>query len=137
MRLIAAVSAVAFILAGCAGAGGPGGSGPGSPPAPKATQGPASPPPQATDALSGTLGGDAGLEGGCAWLDTPQGRYEVLWPSGYRVEQEPLRLIGPDGRVVAEAGDPLTVEGVAAQDVASFCQVGQLWEATAVRPDSG
>ncbi|MDP8970437.1 MAG: hypothetical protein M3N52_08100 [Actinomycetota bacterium] len=136
MRLIAAASALALVLAGCAGAGGSGGSGPESRPAPRATQGLARSP-QAPEALSGTLGGDAGLEGGCAWLDTPHGRYEVLWPSGYRIDQQPLRLIGPDGRVVAEAGDPLTVEGVAAQDMASFCQVGQLWEATAVRPDSG
>lgn len=83
-------------------------------------------------AITGTLGGDESLEGGCAWLDTADGRYQVLWPDGYTVEFGPVRLLGPEGEVVADAGQTLTVEGEPAEDMMSVCQVGELWQATAV-----
>lgn len=83
--------------------------------------------------LVGTLGGSAELEGGCAWLEASEGRFEVIYPEGYRVEFEPLRLIGPDGETVAEEGDELTVAGAPAGDVMSICQVGAIFEATEVR----
>ncbi len=82
--------------------------------------------------LTGVLGGDAQLEGGCAWIEPTGGpdadlgdRVEPLWPDGHRVEFEPdLRLLGPDGEVVAEEGDELVLEGAAAEDMATACQVG-------------
>jgi len=84
--------------------------------------------------LTGVLGGDEALEGGCAWIDGPDGRYEVQYPEGYTVEYGPVRLLGPDGEVVAEAGDTLTVTGALAEGMMSICQVGQLWTAESVTP---
>lgn len=81
--------------------------------------------------VTGTLGGDPALEGGCAWLDTPQGRYQVIYPEGYEVTFEPLRLEGPDGIVAAE-GDSLTVHGEESDALVSVCQVGTLFTATHV-----
>jgi hypothetical protein len=82
--------------------------------------------------LEGTLGGDAALEGGCAWLDAPDGRYEVLWPDGYAVQFDPVRLVGPDGETVAGEGDVVRVRGEVAEDVMSICMVGTIFEATEV-----
>lgn len=82
-------------------------------------------------ALVGTLGGDSALEGGCVWLDTDAGRVEVVWPDGYTASAEPLELRGPDGEVVAAAGDDVRIEGRRADDRVSVCQVGAIWEATA------
>lgn len=89
---------------------------------------------QAADAatLTGTLSGDPDLEGGCAWLATGDGSVEVVWPDGYEVTFDPLRLRGPGGEVVAEGGDEVTVRGEFAEDRISVCQVGQLFEAAAV-----
>ena len=82
--------------------------------------------------LIGVLGGDAELEGGCAWIEPTGGpdadlgdRVEPLWPEGHRVEFEPdLRLLGPDGEVVAERGDEVVLVGAPAEDMATACQVG-------------
>lgn len=82
--------------------------------------------------LTGTLGGDDALEGGCAWIDGPDGRYEVLYPEGYTVEFGPVRIVGPDGEVVAEQGDTVTVAGAPAEGMMSICQVGQMWQAESV-----
>jgi hypothetical protein len=87
-------------------------------------------------ALAGRLGGDAQLEGGCAWLDEVGGgrrtgqpsRYEPLWPEGYHVTFDPVRLWGPDGEVVAEEGDVVRVQGRVRTDVATICQVGTPYE---------
>lgn len=85
--------------------------------------------------LVGTLGGDAQLEGGCAWLDTEaEGRVEPHWPEGYRVAFDPVRLLGPDGEVVAEAGDTVRVSGAIAGDVMTVCQIGPVFEVTEVHP---
>lgn len=85
--------------------------------------------------ITGTLGGDAQLEGGCAWLDAGDGtRYEVLYPDGYRIQFDPVQLVDPDGEVVASEGDTLTVRGEARKDMASICQVGELFEAREVAP---
>jgi len=84
--------------------------------------------------LSGVLGGDGELEGGCAWLDASRGRYEVLWPPGYTVAYEPVRLIGPDGTVVARDGEQVTVRGREAPEAVTLCQVGPVWDADAVLP---
>lgn len=82
--------------------------------------------------LIGVLGGDAQLEGGCAWIEPTGGpdadlgdRVLPLWPDGHRVEFEPdLRVLGPDGEVVAERGDELVLEGAPAEAMATSCQVG-------------
>lgn len=81
--------------------------------------------------LSGRLGGDAQLEGGCVWLDTPGpeapggiSRHEPLWPEGYYVTFDPVRLWDPGDRLVAEEGDEVTVAGRERKDIATICQVG-------------
>lgn len=88
---------------------------------------------RATQQLTGTLGGDQQLEGGCAWLETRDGaRYEVFWPEGYQLEWSPLQLVGPDGEVVAGEGEQITVAGRTSTDMASICMVGTIFEATEV-----
>lgn len=82
--------------------------------------------------LEGTLGGDPELEGGCAWLDTDDGRYEVLYPQGYELGLDPVRLTAPDGDTVAEEGDTVRVRGQVTDDVVSVCQVGTIFRATEV-----
>lgn len=82
--------------------------------------------------VTGALAGDPDLEGGCAWLETGERKAEILWPAGYRVTFEPLQLRGPDGEVVAEDGEEVTVRGEFAEDRVSVCQVGDLFEASAV-----
>lgn len=91
-------------------------------------------PPDEATTLVGTFDGDAQLEGGCAWVETDEERFEVLWPQGYEVEFEPLRLLGPDGEVVAEQGDTLAVVGREATDMATICQVGVPYQADEVEP---
>ncbi len=91
--------------------------------------------PRPTEVLRGTLGGDAQLEGGCTWLDTESGeRVQVLYPEGYEVSADPVRLVGPDGAEVAVAGDPLEIDVAGRPDLLTICQVGPVVEASAVRP---
>lgn len=80
-------------------------------------------------ALEGTLGGDPLLEGGCVWLDTDEGRYEVAWPEGYEASADPIELRDPDGEVLAREGDALRVTGEVNREAFTICQVGPLWEA--------
>jgi hypothetical protein len=84
------------------------------------------------DTLTGTLGGDAQLEGGCAWIDDGDTRWEVLYPEGYTVTFDPLTLVGPDGPM-AEEGATVTVTGAEQSDMVTICQVGPVWQATDVR----
>ena len=96
---------------------------------PAATVAPATP---ADSVLTGTLGGDAQLEGGCAWIDDGESRWEVTYPEGYRVTFDPLTLEGPEG-TIAEEGATVTVTGAPQTDVVTICQVGPVWQATDVR----
>ena len=80
-------------------------------------------------ALTGALEGSAELEGGCAWLARPEGRYEVWWPEGHHVEHAPLRLVGPAGEVVATEGEQVSVRGVLVPEAATVCQVGSVFDA--------
>lgn len=45
----------------------------------------------------------------CAWLGTHF--RPTLWPRGYHVRLDPVQLLGPDGRVIAEAGEVLSTGG--------------------------
>ena len=84
------------------------------------------------DQLTGTLGADA-VEGGCAYLEVDDGtRYQVVYPSGWKVTLSPLELTDPAGEVVAETGDTITVRGGIADDMASICQIGPIFRATEV-----
>ena len=118
----------ALALAGCGGNGGEEAD-----PAPSATPpGSTEPAPAPGDAITGTLGGDAQLEGGCAWIDDGQTRWEVQYPQGYEVTFDPLTLTGPNGETARE-GDTLTIAGAEQTDAVSLCQVGPLWAATSVQ----
>lgn len=85
--------------------------------------------PDGEELLEGTLGGDPSLEGGCAWLDTGDGRFEVMYPRGYEVAFDPVRLVGPDGDTIAEEGETVHVRGRVAEDRMSICQVGAIFQA--------
>ena len=79
----------------------------------------------------GVLGSDA-IEGGCAYLQAPDGgKYEVLYPDGWELRMSPLELVAPDGTVVARAGDEVTVRGAEA-DMVSICQIGPIIRASEV-----
>ncbi|MFN2484682.1 MAG: hypothetical protein ABR509_07080 [Candidatus Limnocylindria bacterium] len=129
---------VVVLVSGCA-AGAPGGdsvteasaTGAESPDAGEATDGPGGGLERAD--IIGTLGGDPQLEGGCAWIDAEDGeRYEVVYPNGWHVDQDPLRLIDPDGEVAAQAGDRIGLVGAVDAAMASICQIGPIFVATEV-----
>lgn len=82
--------------------------------------------------LTGTLGGDAALEGGCTWLEFEGERVQVVYPDGYRATADPLELTGPDGTVIARGGDKVTVTGAPDPGMATFCQVGPVFTADMV-----
>jgi hypothetical protein len=82
-------------------------------------------------AITGTLSADD-VEGGCLVLTADDGeRYEMIWPDGWQVSSQ-LEVVNADGEVVAEGGDRITVRGEVADDMASICQIGQIFEATEV-----
>jgi hypothetical protein len=87
--------------------------------------------------LTGMLRANGELEGGCAWIETDGGQYDIDWPEGYTVDfaADPITLTGPDGETVATIGDQLTVEGAVNPDVMTICQVGPVFEATSVQVD--
>ena len=90
-------------------------------------------PPAEGDIVTGTLGGDPDLEGGCVWVDDGKTRWQVQWPAGYTVSTDPVAVTGPDGLEIAE-GDTVTVTGSEQTDVMTTCQIGPVWQATAVEP---
>lgn len=87
--------------------------------------------PEEGDTITGRLGGDAQLEGGCAWVDDGRTRWEVHYPPGYEITFDPVTLTGPEGQTAAE-GDEITVTGAEDSDVMTICQVGPVWRATSV-----
>ncbi len=136
-RVLLTVLAIVLIAA-CGGAGEPTADGR-SPTEDTSPTGDSSPtedasPTSSTEApFTGTLGGNAQLEGGCAWLETEsEGRVEPRWPDGYRVAFDPVRLLGPDGEVVAEEGEEIEVEGSIDRDLMTICQVGPVLRVTQV-----
>lgn len=49
------------------------------------------------------------VNGACAWLGPQQ--HATLWPAGYRVRFNPTELIGPNGDIIAKAGQQLQFGG--------------------------
>lgn len=98
----------------------------------------ASPPPTRSpipglgDTITGTLGADT-AEQGCTYLQAADGtRHEVQYPEGWDVQAAPLRLMNPDGEVVATGGETITVRGRLAREMRSICQLGPIFEAVEV-----
>ena len=88
--------------------------------------------PASGDELTGVLGSDS-IEGGCGYLQTPDGtRYQVIYPEGWDLQLGPLQLTSPAGEVVARGGDEVTVRGSLASDMASICQIGPIFQANEV-----
>jgi hypothetical protein len=83
------------------------------------------------DTITGKLGGDPQLEGGCAWVDDGKTRWQVQYPDDYQLTLEPLSLTGPGG-LDAREGDTITVTGSEQGDAMTTCQVGPVWIATSV-----
>lgn len=94
-----------------------------------------SPPPTIEQEVTGILSFD-GIEGGCAYLESDDGtRHQVTYPEGWELHRSPLQLVSPEGEVVAQAGDSVTVRGLPAPDMATTCQIGPVFRATeVVRP---
>lgn len=91
--------------------------------------GPSAPPAGLT--LRGVLSFDD-LEGGCAFLETPDGRrYEVVYPDGWTLDRRSGGLTGPDGRQLPP-GTTIEVAGRIASDRSSICQVGPIVVASGV-----
>lgn len=60
--------------------------------------------------LTGEFGGDAAA--GCTWLTDDLGqRVPIAWGAGYQAAFEPVRLLSPDGSVVAHEGDRVHLGG--------------------------
>jgi hypothetical protein len=84
------------------------------------------------DELTGTIGADS-IEGGCTYLETLDGtRYEVIYPDGWTIDRSSATLRDPSGEVIASGGDVVTVRGREATDMASFCMIGPIFQATEV-----
>src|SRR3712207_5524437 len=102
-RVSLAVALVLAVGVAACGTGAPGGIGTPAPTvspsesavvSPDATSSPDAEPPETGEEsarsiddadLVGTFGGDAQLEGGCAWVDGEDGkRYEVIYPNGWQ-----------------------------------------------------
>lgn len=75
----------------------------------------------------GVLAGDAGLEGGCLWLEVRGERYELVPApeSGIVVDGPSSTVTTADGTVIVP-GQELQVEGTLDGSLASFCQVGAI-----------
>jgi hypothetical protein len=86
---------------------------------------------------TGTLDGDAQLEGGCVWIDTAEGAIEPMLPDGYTTTTDPVAVLGPDGEVIAERGDQVTITGTPATDISTTCQVGAVWRVSAIEAGGG
>lgn len=136
-----ATAALLVVLGGCAAPDGgsptptlePSSSDPASTASDGRSPSPGDPTPSASgDPLTGTLG-FSDIEGGCPFLRTDDGtHYEVLYPEGWEVRRDPVGLVSPEGDVVAEEGDEVTVRGRESSGTVSICQIGPIFEATAV-----
>jgi hypothetical protein len=52
------------------------------------------------------FGGRLGGEPPCLWLEYDTGqRTIVIWPAGFTARADPVRIVAPDGQVIATVGD--------------------------------
>ena len=73
------------------------------------------------------------IEGGCVYLQATGGRkLQVLYPEGWSIRKDPLKLIAPDVSVHSRGGDLITIRGSEATDMTSICQIGPIIQATEV-----
>jgi len=73
------------------------------------------------------------IEGGCVYLQAADGRkLQVLYPDGWTIRKQPLKLLAPDGSVHGRGGDRVSVRGSEATDMASICQIGPIIQASEV-----
>lgn len=127
LRTALALVGGALLLSGCASADAPGAT------AGEATTLPPTDMVEPSEAASpasqftGTVGGDAQLEGGCLWLETDEGRFELRLPDDFAVDTQELTITAPDGTAVS-AGDTVEVAGTVLEDMVSVCQVGPILE---------
>jgi len=61
--------------------------------------------------IEGVLVVDPAQDGGCIWITSGEILTPVYWPDGYAGRVNPPALIGPDGQVVAESGERISVGG--------------------------
>jgi hypothetical protein len=89
--------------------------------------------------LAGVLDGDA--QQGCLWVTSRvngvAARSRFTLPPSHRIAFNPARVIGPDGDVVATAGDYVELTGGATTDEPARCDTERLFEADAVRRVDG
>ena len=74
--------------------------------------------------LEGTFEGNADylLQTGCVWIESGGQRYELIGDGGLRIRIDPpLRVEDGSGRVVARAGDPLRIRGLASEALGTDC----------------
>jgi hypothetical protein len=66
------------------------------------------------DPVDGSLQGDPAGRPDTVWLEGPDGRHlSVVWPGGFTVRFDPaVSLVDDLGKVVASAGDPVTLDQV-------------------------
>jgi hypothetical protein len=87
-------------------------------------------------ALTGALTFDD-IEGGCSYLQVADGtKFEVIYPEGWMLDRAGAVLRGPAGQL-ARAGAAVSVTGSLAGGRSSICQVGPIFEATAVEIPEG
>lgn len=60
---------------------------------------------------SGPFHGSVTSKGACAWVGAADSPRPFLWPEGYALRTDPIRLVGPNGEVVAREGDVLDLGG--------------------------
>ena len=139
LALAAVLVLMVVVMNGCSGSGGPassgagsGGSGSGSSPSQSLELSSQKPTAVGADTTySGVLGADS-IEGGCTYLQTADGkRYELIPPDGWQLDKGSAQLTGPDGALVARAGNAITVKGHEA-DMVSICQIGPIIQASEI-----
>lgn len=101
--------------------------------------------------LTGVLGGTARNGGWCIWVEAADGyeystavtRASIIWPFGFHAFVNPLRVVGPDGQVLAKVGDTIELGGggppqdyvpTPAQDP---CALGQIFSISSVGSVNG
>ena len=144
-RVLTAVCVV--VLAACAGEtadqAGPTTAATSAPTAPTATGAPTPTSGATTDpgtgpaadgsTFTGTLEGDAQLEGGCLWLASDGDRYELQLPPSYEVDLAELAIVAPSGETIT-AGTELQVVGELQEDMVTICQVGPVIDVASITP---